>query len=240
MELDLSARQKLLRSYSATAEAELEGESPLKLTDKAHTILEEMIVTLKLAPGSTWSEASICDRIEIGRTPVREALQRLALEQLVQIVPRYGVIVTEILVPEQIMVVEARRVLDPLIASRAARRSSPREKLRTGDHRRKLIDLLQMPDAENFLRLHLDLRRFVAACTRNKFLAASLAPVDGLSRRFFFVHQNSPAQIERAVRLHADILQAIATDDEREAAAAANRLLDHEEEFTRAAFDSQY
>lgn len=217
-----------------------EGDSPLKLTDKAHTILEEMIVTLKLAPGSTWSESSICDRIEIGRTPVREALQRLALEQLVQIVPRYGVIVTEILVPEQIMVVETRRVLDPLIASRAARRSSPREKLRIADYRRKLIDLLQTSDAQEYLRLHLEMRRFVAGCTRNKFLAAALAPVDALSRRFFFVHQNSAPQIERAVWLHADILQAVATDNEREAAAAANRLLDHVEEFTRSAFDSQY
>jgi len=216
-----------------------EGESPLRLTDQAHTILEEMIVTLQLAPGSTWSELSICDRIQIGRTPVREALQRLALEQLVQIVPRYGVIVTEVLVPEQIMVVETRRALDPLIASRAARRSSPREKMRIADYRHKLMDVLETSDVEEYLRLHLEMRRFVAGCTRNKFLAASLAPVDALSRRFFFMYQNNPEAIERAVRLHCDILQAIAGDDERGAAAAANRLIDHVEEFTRAAFDSR-
>jgi DNA-binding GntR family transcriptional regulator len=228
------------RNSPSIGNADVESESTLRLTDKAHTILEEMIVTLQLAPGSTWSESSICNRIGIGRTPVREALQRLSLEQLVQIVPRYGVIVTEILVPEQIMVVEARRVIDPLIASRAARRSSPHERLRVADYRRKLIDLLKAPDAEEYLRLHLELRRFVVGCTRNKFIAAALAPVDALSRRFFFVHQNSPAEIERAVWLHADLLQAIATDDERGAVAAAERLLDHVEAFTRAAFDSQY
>lgn len=216
-----------------------DGESPLRLADKAHTILEEMIVTLKLAPGSTWSELSICDRIQIGRTPVREALQRLALEQLVQIVPRYGVIVTEILIPEQIMVVEMRRALDPLIAARAARRSSPRERARIADYRHKLMDVFKTSDAEEYLRMHLEVRRFVATCTRNKFLAASLAPVDALSRRFFFLYQNNPASIESAVYLHADILQAIASDDEREAVACANRLMDHVEEFTRAAFNNR-
>lgn len=64
--------------------------------------------------------------------------------------------------------------------------------------------------------------------------------MDALSRRFFYVHQNDPGQIERAVRLHADTLQAIAIDDEREAVAAAERLLDHVEAFTRATFDTPY
>lgn len=212
----------------------------VKLADRAYRQLEEMIVTLKLAPGSIWSEATICEKIGIGRTPVREALQRLALEQLVEIVPRFGVIVTEILVPEQIMVVEMRRALDPVVATRAARRSSPREKARIAEFRQRLILVAGTGDAEEFLRLHYSMRRFVSNCTRNKFLAASMASIDALSRRFFFVHQTEPEHLERAVALHSDVLQAIVIEDEPAVLASANRLVDHVEEFTRAAFDSQY
>ena len=223
-----------------SAGTESERDNPLKLTEKAYHLLEEMIVTLEFAPGSTWSETTICERINIGRTPVREALQRLALDQLVEIVPRYGVVVTEILVPEQIMVVEMRRALDPLIAARAARRSSPRERARINEYRRKLLDVAVRGEIEEYLRLHQAVRRFVASCTRNKFLAGSLGPIDALSRRFFFVHQTGQEDLQRLVDLHSGVLQAIASDNELEAAAAANRLLDHVEEFTRAALDSQY
>ena len=53
------------------------------LADQAFTQLEELIVTLVLAPGMTLSENDLCDRLKIGRTPVREALTRLASEGLV-------------------------------------------------------------------------------------------------------------------------------------------------------------
>ena len=64
---------------------------PDRLADIAHSKLEELIVTLELAPGSLWSEAMLSDRIGIGRTPVREAVQRLAWEQLLTIIRRHGV-----------------------------------------------------------------------------------------------------------------------------------------------------
>jgi DNA-binding GntR family transcriptional regulator len=230
------------RSEIATHRAEYRDDEAgsSKLADRAYGQLEELIVTLKLAPGSTWSEATLCEKIGIGRTPVREALQRLALEQLVEIVPRFGVIVTEILVPEQIMVVEMRRALDPVVATRAARRSSPREKARIAEFRQRLILAGRAGDAEEFLRLHYSMRRFLSNCTRNKFLAASMASIDALSRRFFFVHQTKREHLERAIALHSDVLQAIVMEDEPAALAAANRLVDHVEEFTRAAFDSHY
>ena len=64
------------------------------LTDRAYADIEEMIVFLKLAPGSAISEAELSGHLGIGRTPIREALQRLARERLVQILPRRGIIVS--------------------------------------------------------------------------------------------------------------------------------------------------
>src|SRR5688572_33075735 len=98
------------------------------LTDRAYTGIEELIVTLQLAPGSTVSEAMLSERLGIGRTPIREALQRLARERLVQILPRRGVIVSDINVKAQLRLLEVRREVERLVARSAARRASPEER----------------------------------------------------------------------------------------------------------------
>jgi DNA-binding GntR family transcriptional regulator len=66
------------------------------LSDQARARLEEMIVSLELPPGSVWSEADLSAKLGIGRTPVREALQRLEGDHLVRILQRHGAQITEI------------------------------------------------------------------------------------------------------------------------------------------------
>src|SRR5258708_9067329 len=85
------------------------------LTELAYAHLEELIVTLKLAPGRVVSEGELSVLTGIGRTPIREALQRLARERLVSILPRRGIIVTEINVGSQLKLLEVRRELERLI-----------------------------------------------------------------------------------------------------------------------------
>jgi len=64
------------------------GAAEATLSDRAYGDLEAMIVTLQLPPGSAVSEAALSQRLGIGRTPIREALQRLARERLITILPR--------------------------------------------------------------------------------------------------------------------------------------------------------
>src|SRR5258707_4139615 len=66
------------------------------LTDKAYAQIEELIVTLQLPPGTVLSELVLADRLGIGRTPIREALQRLSRDGLVNILPRRGVLGSDI------------------------------------------------------------------------------------------------------------------------------------------------
>src|SRR4051812_45652653 len=94
------------------------------LTEKAYRQVEELIVTLQIAPGTVVSEAQLSERLEIGRTPIREALQRLARERLVVVLPRRGIMVSEINVRTQLRLLEVRRELERLIARQAARRAS--------------------------------------------------------------------------------------------------------------------
>ena len=87
-------------------------------------------MTLKLAPGTAVSEAELSSHLGIGRTPIREALQRLARERLVTILPRRGVMVSEINVSRQLRLHEARRELERLIARTAARRATDEQRTR--------------------------------------------------------------------------------------------------------------
>src|SRR3954466_14959420 len=106
------------------------------LTDRAYRELEEMIVTLQLLPGTVLSEQALSVRLKIGRTPIREALQRLARDGLVLIMPRRGIMVSEINLRLQLRLLEVRRELERLMAKLAAERA-------TLDERREFAELAE-------------------------------------------------------------------------------------------------
>lgn len=98
------------------------------LTDKAYRELEERMITLRLKPGQVLSETALSKQLNIGRTPIREALQRLAREGLVVILPRKGILVSEINPGKQLQVLEVRRELDRLMARLGAVRRTEAER----------------------------------------------------------------------------------------------------------------
>src|SRR5579864_6231704 len=111
-------------------------ESQESLTERAYRALEELIVTLQLAPGTVVSEASLAQRLGIGRTPIREALQLLAREKLVVIRPRRGIVVAEENLTAQLRLLELRREVERLLARAAARRA-------TAEQRQRFVEIAQ-------------------------------------------------------------------------------------------------
>jgi DNA-binding GntR family transcriptional regulator len=192
-----------------------------------------MIVTLQLAPGAVVSEAELSDRLGIGRTPIREALQRLARERLVNILPRRGVMVSEINVKSQLRLLEVRRELERLISRSAARRASPAER----QEFRRIADAFEASAAANddvtFMRTDREFNSLQAAATHNEFAIGAMGLMHGLSRRFWYIHYKQAADMPLTAQLHADIARAIAGQDEAGAARATDRLLDAIERFTR-------
>ena len=92
----------------------------LSLSDQAYDEVERMIISLELSPGTVFSESELAEQINIGRTPLREALQRLAGDMLIVSLPRLGMMVTEINASEYLNLLDTRGVLDHLIARQAA------------------------------------------------------------------------------------------------------------------------
>ena len=205
----------------------------MTLSEQAYANLEELIVTLKLAPGRIVSEGELSVLTGIGRTPIREALQRLAREKLVSILPRRGIVVTEINVGSQLKLLEVRRELERLIARSAARRATPAERERF----RELAKLFEKSAREDndvtFMRTDREFNTLCSAASHNDFAAGAMSLMHSLSRRFWYIHYKQAADMPLTAKLHADIARAIAEGDEEKAAKASDRLLENIEKFTR-------
>lgn len=94
----------------------------LSTAQKAYDRLKRMIVTVELVPGSSLSEAGIMERLEVGRTPLREALRRLSDEGFVTIYPRRGLVVRQLGLVDAQHVFDSRAVIEPANARAAAGR----------------------------------------------------------------------------------------------------------------------
>lgn len=204
------------------------------LTERAYVALEELIVRLELAPGSVVSETMLSDRLGIGRTPIREALQRLARERLVQILPRRGVIVSTIDVRAQLRLLELRREVERLVARCAARRAVPTERERFSTLAVEFETAADTNDDLHFMRVDREFNGLTLTAARNEFAADAMGTMQALARRFWYHHYRQAADMPEAARLHAALARAIAAADERGAAAALDALLDNIESFTRA------
>ena len=194
------------------------------LNEEAYRRIEEMIVTLELAPGSVVSEAMLSERIGIGHTPIREALQRLAREHLVQILPRRGVVVTAIDVGHQLQILETRRELDRLIARSAASRATVSEREAMTSIAQSMEAAVKSGDLVAFLQWDNEMNKQAALSARNMVAASAVAALHSASRRFWFYHHQG--QASATLRLHVALARAVASGKPEKAAEASDRLID--------------
>jgi DNA-binding GntR family transcriptional regulator len=192
-----------------------------------------MIITLRLAPGQAVSELELSESLGIGRTPIREALQRLAREGLVTIVPRRGIFVSEINVKRQLRLLEVRRALETLVARTAARRATDAERERLNE----LADIFERcarsRDDVAFMRADREFNSLSSSACHNEFASGAMGLIHSLSRRFYFTHHKQAGDVSLTARMHAEMARAIAGGSEARAAKATGKLLDVIEKFTR-------
>jgi DNA-binding GntR family transcriptional regulator len=205
------------------------------LADKAYHEIRGLIVSLELAPGALIDERELIERLEIGRTPVREALRRLAHERLVEVYPRRGMFVTGVDVRELARLSEVRELLEPEAARLAAERA-------TDTDREHLSLLLTELDAgldgggSELMDLDERIHRAVYRAAHNDLLEATLEQYYVLALRIWSMalgsaHSIRAHELEEAVEAHRALLEAIqAGDGER----AADTMRAHVQDFEQA------
>jgi DNA-binding GntR family transcriptional regulator len=216
-----------------TSDSDRELDDAETLTDRAYRQLEELIVTLALPPETILSEQSLAARLEIGRTPIREALQRLARDGLVVILPRRGILVSQINLKTQMRLLEVRRELERLMARGAAERATAEETTAFSTIAREMRRASDQNDDMTFMRLDRQFNELVSQAARNEFASRAMGLMHGLSRRFWYQHYRESGDLPLSARLHAEVAEAIARRSPDAAAKASDRLIDYIESFTR-------
>jgi DNA-binding GntR family transcriptional regulator len=212
---------KASKKSKARGPALAEAES---LTNRAYNLLEEMISTLQLPPGTPVSEAELSSQLGIGRTPVREAMQRLARERLLLVLPRRGCIVTPIRPEEEVMLIETRRAIETLVMETAAARASETERRQFGEIAARMKTVLRTHDFDAFARLDAEFNRLCIAACRNELAGSMMQVIAPLSRRFWFTHHGRTLSKE-GVEAHIEIALALSRGDAKAALSGAERLL---------------
>lgn len=207
------------------------------LAETAYRRIEDMIVRRKLPPGAMISENQLSDELGCGRTPIREALQRLRLEGFVEIHPRRGVLVSPIDVRRQLELLEVRRALDTRVASLAAARATDAERTEMRRLAAEIRDAANEREHARYLAANRAIHSIKATATRNSVIESMLAGINALSRRFWYSYVEDTDAFREAADRHAAVLVAIADHDAGAAVAAAEALLDFLERLTREAIE---
>ena len=198
----------------------------------AYTAIEEMIVKLELPPGARISEKTLSQQLGYGRTPVREALQRLAYARLVHILPRAGAIVTEIDLSAQFKLIEVRRELERILITRAARLTTPEISEAFQALAKRFLQVAKKDDGRLFVDVDREFNTLVYETAQNHFATDSMAPLQSQTRRFWYLYFRQFGDLKQVCNLHADVARAIANKDEGAAATASDKLVDYVEEYS--------
>jgi DNA-binding GntR family transcriptional regulator len=202
------------------------------LADQAYYALRELIVSLELAPGSAIKEPELTARLGIGRTPVREALRRLALERLVEVYPRRGMFVTTVDVRDLARLCEVRAVLEPEAARLAAERAT-RQDLEEINVLLEELVVERRRDARLLIALDERIHRAIYRCCHNQLLEETLEWYYTHALRIWALALDRAPDLPGAVLEHHALLDAIARGKGERASALMRAHVEQFEEAMR-------
>jgi DNA-binding GntR family transcriptional regulator len=197
------------RRKSLTRSSNGDGVRHELLADRAYTELRDRIVTLKIPPGAPIDEDMLGAELEIGRTPVREAIKRLALENLVTVYPRRGTFASEINITDLAHVSDVRAQLEGHAAYRAAQRMTDAQRAELGQLLEELGRSRGSDDVEKLMALDARIHRFIYRCTGNPYLEGTLTRYFNLSLRIWHLVLDRLPHLFTRVHEHEDLLRAI-------------------------------
>jgi DNA-binding GntR family transcriptional regulator len=200
------------------------------ISERAYGQLRDRIVTLRLAPGTVLREDELMRELEIGRTPLREAVKRLALENLVAVQPRIGTYVTSVDAADIVHISEVRAELEAQAAELAARRMDDGLRERGESLLEQVRTLDRSADADTLMALDEAIHRFAWEGSRNPYLVETLERYFVLSLRVWYVVLDRVPGLGSAVFDHARLLEAILG---RDGAGARALMHEHVIEFER-------
>jgi DNA-binding GntR family transcriptional regulator len=213
---------------SAAAAAAVADLEPPSLRARAYEEIKRRIITLQYRPGEYLNEAMISEQLGIGRTPVHQALDRLMLEDMVEVIPRKGVIVRPVSLDEVLQLIEVRLVNETHCAALAAGRATEAEIDQMAAILAPTQHLIDRRDIEGLMTLDRDYHCSISAAAKNRVLANILLSLHERSLRFWFISLSDEAHLIEVRDQHVEIHEAIRA---RDGSAASKAMREHIESF---------
>jgi len=192
---------------------------PRTHSQQAYTCIKQKIISLQLPPGDVINEAALQNELQLGRTPIREALKQLSLEKLVNIVPRRGMFVTDIKITDLQRLFEVRIVLESLAVQLAMQHGTAAQ----WQEMQQVLDDLPAEGAtavnknNHLIAVDEKCHQLIYTATHNEFLQDTLTTMYALSLRLWYFFLAKIGDMEGAVMEHQHILDALQSGDSEEA-----------------------
>ena len=184
------------------------------LADRAYEILRHRLIMLDIAPGDPINEAALSSELDVGRTPIREALKRLESDHLVVSYPRRGTFASNVDLKDLSTISEMREVLEPIAARKAARNLTPE---RRREFEATITDLRALSAGDEpraLMERDLEVHRLIYRSVDNPHLMETLVRLDDLATRIWcLVIPRIPDLIDH-IREHIVLLEAILEGNE--------------------------
>jgi DNA-binding GntR family transcriptional regulator len=201
------------------------------MADRAYAELRDRIISLRIAPGAPINEDALGSELEMGRTPVREAIKRLSLENLVTVFPRRGTFASDINITDLAHISDVRIPLEGHAAARAAERLTPARRDELDALMAELREQDESDDMATLIGLDARVHRFVYAAAANPYLETTLTRYFNLSLRIWYLVLDRLPHLSQRVVEHEHLLSAIADGDvERAREIAATHVMTFEQE----------
>ncbi|GAB3629350.1 GntR family transcriptional regulator [Pandoraea terrae] len=198
------------------------------LAERAYEQIKHDIITLRLRPGEYLNEAQLMQSTGFGRTPVHQALQRLALEGLLVILPRKGAMVAPVSLNDALEIIDVRMVNEAYCVELAARAATPEDLAAIEAVLTRSRDAVAAHDVAAMMAIDRDFHLAVSRASRNQTLADLLRGLHERSLRFWFLALSAPSHLEDVHEEHLELFEALKARDVAAARAAIQR---HIEEF---------
>ena len=200
------------------------------VAERAYVELRDRIVTLRLAPGTVLREDDLMREMEIGRTPLREAVKRLALENLVAVQPRRGTFVSAVEAADIANISEVRAELEGFAAELAARRMDGAVTAAAEQLLEEIDEVTEPHEQEWLMRFDERIHRFTWEATGNPFLVETLERSFTHSLRIWYLVLDRVPGLGHAVHDQMHLLEALL---ERDGARARTIMREHVLAFQR-------
>ena len=203
-----------IRPYDhlVTAEpSDLDAIPGMTMADRAYAVIRDRLIMLDIRPNDPLDDRALARELGVGRTPVREALNRLVLERLVVTYPRRGTFATGVDIADLAGISEIRAQLEPLAARRAAAHASraTRAELKDLASRTAALEIGAL-DRNELMRWDLTVHRAIYRAAGNQHLEDVLIRYDNLATRIFCLFLEKLPTVNEHVGEHVELLHTIA------------------------------